>query len=158
MVDRTAEPQRRKGAKERAEITEPSPELELAMREIVDSAMNVHRALGPGLLESVYERCLAYELKSRGLVVTQQVSTPIKYKDLVIEAGLRMDMLVSDGVIVEIKSVERLLPLHEAQLLTYLKVSGKQIGLLINFNTPHLRDGLRRLVNSAPFAPSRLCG
>jgi GxxExxY protein len=67
-------------------------------------------------------------------------------------------MLVSDGVIVEIKSVERLLPLHEAQLLTYLKVSGKQIGLLINFNTPHLRDGLRRLVNSAPFAPSRLCG
>lgn len=157
-MDTTAEPQRRKGAKEDAQRIEPSPELERVMREIVDSAISVHRTLGPGLLESVYERCLAYELKIRGLAVAQQVPAPIKYKDLVIEAGLRMDMLVSDEVIVEIKAVERLLPLHEAQLLTYLKVTGKQIGLLINFNTPHLRDGLRRLVNSVPFAPLRLGG
>jgi GxxExxY protein len=137
-------------------MIEPAPELERVMREIVDSAISVHRALGPGLLESVYERCLAYELKIRGLAVAQQVPAPIRYKDLVVEAGLRMDMLVSDGIIVEIKAVERLLPLHEAQLLTYLKVTRKQIGLLINFNTPPLRDGLRRLINSGAFAPSRL--
>ena len=127
---------------------EPSTELNDASREIVDGAMQVHRTLGPGLLESVYERCLAHELRSRGLLVDLQVSAPVKYEDLVIDAGFRMDMVVNGGIIIELKSVERLLPLHEAQLLTYLKLTGNPIGLLINFNTPRLKDGLRRLIKS----------
>ena len=120
--------------------------------------MQVHLALGPGLLESAYERCLAHELRSRGLAVALQVSAPIKYKDLFMDAGFRMDMVVNDGIVLEIKSVERLLPLHEAQLLTYLKITGHQLGLLINFNTPRLKDGLRRLINSAALASWRLGG
>ena len=147
-MDRLVEPQRREDAKEGAKISDPSPELNDASREVVDGAMRVHRTLGPGLLESVYERCLAHELRSRGLFVDLQVSAPVKYEGLVIDAGFRMDMVVNGGIIVELKSVERLLPLHEAQLLTYLKLTGNPIGLLINFNTPRLKDGLRRLIKS----------
>jgi GxxExxY protein len=106
----------------------------------------VHRALGPGLLESAYEACLAHELSLRGLAVRRQVPLPIVYEGLTLEAGYRLDLLVGDLVIVEIKAVEGLLRLHEAQLITYLKLSGLSLGLLINFNVGLFRDGVRRLV------------
>ena len=157
-MQRSIEPPRRQDAEETTKIFEPTPELDRVVRKIVDGAMSVHRALGPGLLESVYERCLVYELEERGLAIAQQVSAPVKYKDLTIESGLRMDLVVNDGVIVELKSVERLLPIHEAQLLTYLRVTDKQVGLLINFNTPRLKDGLRRMINSTAVASWRLGG
>jgi GxxExxY protein len=158
LVERADKPRRRRDAEEGAERTEPLPELNYVTGEIVDGAISVHRALGPGLLESVYERCLAYELKNRGFDIVLQAPASIKYKELIIEGGFRMDMVVNNRVVVEIKSVERLLPLHEAQLLTYLKITGVQVGLLINFNTMQLKDGLRRLVNSTPSASLRLRG
>lgn len=113
---------------------------------VVDSAIAVHRALGPGLLETVYEQCLAYELASRGIGIQRQVAVPVQYRDLRIEAGFRMDMLIGGCVIVEAKAVEKLLPVHAAQILTYLKLTGHRLGLLINFNVPLLKDGLRRLI------------
>jgi GxxExxY protein len=139
-------------------IAEPPPELDRTARNIVDAALRVHRALGPGLPESAYQRCLAYDLKSRGLNVEQQRSAPIRYWDILIEAGFHMDMLVNQSVIVEIKSTERLSPLHEAQLRTSLKITGYELGLLINFNSVLLKDGLRPVVNSAPLASWRLGG
>jgi len=114
---------------------------------IMDAALAVHRTLGPGLLESVYEQCLAIELTERGTPEVRQVSLPLHYKGHTLDAALRLDMLVADRVIVEVKSVERFLPIHEAQLLTYLKLSGRRLGLLINFNVLMLKDGVRRLVN-----------
>jgi len=127
-------------------MDEPDKALDDIARQIVDSAFAVHVALGPGLLESVYEQCLAYEIQSRRLIVTRQVMLPVHYRDIVIEAGFRIDLLVSDLVVVEIKAVEKILPVHEAQLLTYLKLSGKRLGLLINFNVPRIKDGIKRLV------------
>jgi GxxExxY protein len=115
---------------------------------IVDSAYAVHLELGPGLLESVYEQCLALELQARGLALARQVSQPVAYRGARMDFGFRLDLLVEDLVVVEIKAAERLLPVHEAQLLTYLKLSGRQLGLLINFNVPRIRDGIRRLVRS----------
>ena len=138
------EPQRRRDA----EMAEPPQRLNDITRRIVDGAFAVHSTLGPGLLESVYERCLAYELEKRGLSVAQQVIQPIRYKELFIEAGFRLDMVVDDCVVVEIKSVERLLAIHDAQLLTYLKMANRELGLLINFNVPLIKDGVRRLVQS----------
>ncbi len=114
---------------------------------IVDSAMKVHTALGPGLLESTYEACLAFELAERGLEVRTQVALPITYRTVRLDAGYRLDLLVEDSVIVELKAVESVLPIHEAQLLSYLKLSGKNLGLLINFNVVHLRNGIKRMVN-----------
>jgi GxxExxY protein len=116
---------------------------------IVDSAFAVHQSLGPGLLESVYEQCLALELRSRGLIVAQQVSQPVAYRGVKIDAGFRLDLVVEDLVVVEVKAAERLLPVHDAQLLTYLKLSGRQLGLLINFNVPRIKEGIKRLVRSA---------
>ena len=113
---------------------------------MVDSAIAVHRALGPGLLESIYEQCLAHELSGRGLIVDRQRTFPIRYKDLCIEGALRVDLIVEDVVVLEIKATERILPVHEAQVLTYLKLSGRRLGLLIIFNVPVLKDGVRRLV------------
>lgn len=113
---------------------------------IVDSAIAVHRELGPGLLESVYEHCLGHELETRGLVVHRQVVTPVEYRGTRIESGFRMDMLVADSVVVEIKAVEALLPVRTAQVLTYLKLANRRIGLLMNFNVPLLKHGIRRLV------------
>jgi len=109
--------------------------------------MKVHTALGPGLLESVYEKCLRHELIRRGLRVESQVWVPVIYDGVEIEGGYKIDLLVEDQVIVELKVVEQLLELHKAQLLSYLRLSKKQVGLLINFNVVHLRDGIRRLVN-----------
>ncbi|HKT18434.1 MAG TPA: GxxExxY protein [Stellaceae bacterium] len=122
-----------------------SPEHDSLAHDIVDSAFAVHRALGPGLLESVYERCLAYELQSRGFKIEQQVSLPVVYRDIQLEAGFRIDLLVNGLIVAELRTVERLLPIHEAQLLTYLKLSAKRLGLLLNFNVPRIKDGIRRL-------------
>ncbi|HZH34787.1 MAG TPA: GxxExxY protein [Pyrinomonadaceae bacterium] len=114
---------------------------------IIDSAMKVHTALGAGLLESVYEACLAHELRKRGLRVETQVALPVFYEGVKIDAGYRIDLLVESSVIVELKAVEQIAPIHQAQLLTYLKLSGKKLGLLINFNTVHLKNGIKRLIN-----------
>lgn len=114
---------------------------------ILDSAFRVHTALGAGMLESAYEACLAYEIRKAGLKVLTQVQLPILYDAINIDAGYRIDLFVEDEVIVELKAVERLLPVHHAQLLSYLKLSKKWLGLLVNFNVPHLRDGIKRIVN-----------
>jgi GxxExxY protein len=115
--------------------------------EVVDAAMKVHSALGSGLLESAYEACLLFELHKRGLKAQGQVALPLVYESVKIDAGYRIDLLVEDVVVVELKSVEEILPIHKAQLLSYLKISGKRLGLLINFNTVHLKDGITRMVN-----------
>ena len=106
--------------------------------QIVDAAFKVHSSLGPGLLESLYQACVVHELKKRGLKVGQQIRIPIIYEDLRIEAGFRLDLLVEDCVIVELKAAEKLLPVFEAQLLTYLKLSEKRLGILINFNVSRI--------------------
>jgi GxxExxY protein len=113
---------------------------------ILGAAFKVHSALGPGLLESAYEACLCHELFKAGIPFQRQVHVPIQYDGVAIDCGFRLDLLVEDKAIVEIKSVERLLSLHECQLLTYLRVSRFRLGLLLNFNTSHLRHGIRRLV------------
>ena len=115
--------------------------------QIIDAAIKVHSALGPGLLESAYEACLMYELTKRGLAVRNQVPLPVKYEDVIIEVGYRIDLLVAELVIVELKSVDDVAPIHQAQLLSYLKLSGKKIGLLINFNVELLKHGITRLAN-----------
>jgi GxxExxY protein len=127
------------------ELAAISQSTDQVAREIVDSAMRVHQTLGPGLLESVYETCLAHELVKRGLNVVRQLPVAIEYDDLLIEAGLRIDLLVNDQVVVELKAVEEMNPLFEAQLLTYLKLTQKRLGLLINFNTPLLKHGIKRM-------------
>lgn len=115
---------------------------------VVDAAMKVHTALGPGLLESAYEACLLHELRKRGRKVLSQVTLPVVYDGVKIDVGYRIDLLVEDVVIVELKAVEKLLPIHDAQLLSYLKLGGYRLGLLINFNVLHLRDGIKRKVNN----------
>jgi len=116
-------------------------------RDIISAAMKVHSKLGPGLLESAYEVCLAYELGKMGYTVKRQVELPIVYDGICLDAGYRMDLLVDDCVVVELKAAEAMLPVYEAQLLSYLKLSGKELGLLINFKVAHLRDGIKRFVN-----------
>ncbi len=114
---------------------------------VVDAAMKVHTALGPGLLESAYEVCLQHELIQRGFHVKRQVALPVTYDGIHLDAGYRLDLLVSDTVVVELKAVSELTALHKAQLLSYLKLSGRKVGLLINFNVVHLREGIKRMVN-----------
>ena len=114
---------------------------------IIGAAIEVHRALGPGLLESAYEECLAVELADRGLRVERQAVLPVTYKGRALDAGYRIDLLVNNEVIVELKSVQKLEPIHDAQLLTYLKLAGIRHGLLLNFNVAVLKDGIRRMVN-----------
>jgi len=114
--------------------------------EIIAAAMEVHRALGPGLLESAYEECLCRELTLRGLFFERQRSLQVEFKGMRLDCGYRLDLLVEDKVVVEVKAVESLLPIHEAQLLTYLRLGGWKVGLLINFNTALLKQGIRRRV------------
>jgi len=121
---------------------------------VIDAALKVHTLLGPGLLESAYEVCLRYELQKRGHRVDRQRTVPIVYADVSLDIGFRIDLLVDNWVVVEVKAVSKLVPVHEAQLLSYLKLSGHHLGLLINFNVVHLRDGIRRLVNNL-IEPSR---
>jgi GxxExxY protein len=115
---------------------------------IVDAAMKVHSTVGPGLLESAYEACMFYELRKRGLRALSQVVFPLIYEGVTLETGYRVDLLVEDMVIVEVKAVDAFTPIHQAQLLHYLKLSGKKVGLLINFHVPHLKDGIKRMVNN----------
>ena len=127
---------------------------------IIGAAIEVHKALGPGLLESAYEECLAHELKFRGIASERQRALPVMYKDVLLDCGYRLDFLVEQAVVVELKAVEMLLPIHEAQMLTYLKLGGWSVGLLINFNVPALRRGIKRMVHkfneiSAPSSPLR---
>jgi GxxExxY protein len=125
---------------------------------IITSSMSVHTALGPGLLESAYECCLADELRLRGLRAQQQVPVPLTYKGRTLSVAYRIDLLVNDSVVVEIKCVAHLLPIHDAQMLSYLKLGGYKVGLLINFHERHLKDGIRRLVSNfdhEPFEPPR---
>jgi GxxExxY protein len=114
---------------------------------IVGAAIQVHSVLGPGLMESVYETCLAFELREQGLFVQTQVPVPVVYKSISLDAGYRADMVVEHAIVVDIKSVSRLLPVHKAQVLTYLKLLDRRIGLLLNFYVPVMSDGIRRVVN-----------
>jgi GxxExxY protein len=119
-------------------------EIEAIATKVVDGAFRVHSAIGPGLLESIYETCLDHELRKQALRVQKQVSVPIVYDTLRIESGLRLDLLVEEAVIVEIKAIDRMSPVFEAQILSYLRLAKKRLGLLINFNVPRIRDGIRR--------------
>ena len=126
---------------------DPIPvETEAIASQVVEAAFRVHRALGPGLLESVYEICLCHELEKMGVAVKRQMDLPVQYNDITVDAGLRLDVFAGNSVIVELKAVETMLPLFEAQLLTYLKLSNQRLGLLINFNTKLLKDGIKRIV------------
>lgn len=121
-----------------------SERIERVAAEVIDAAIKIHRALGPGLLESVYEACLCYELSKRG--IRQQVGLPVRYEEVFVETGFRLDVLADECVVVEIKSVETLHPIHEAQLLTYLKLSKIRLGFILNFNVPLMKQGIQRMV------------
>jgi GxxExxY protein len=126
-----------------------SPELERIARIVVDAIYTVHRNLGPGLLESVYSICVAHELRKRGLKVEREVQLPILYDGVRLEAGLRLDLVVESCIIVETKAVEKLIPVFDAQVLTYLKLTGYTLGFLVNFNVTLIKDGLRRIIRSS---------
>lgn len=122
-------------------------EINEITKNIIGAAIEVHRTLGPGLLESTYEACLFYEIEQMGLYVERQVELPIKYKNVSLETGYRIDLIVENDVIVELKSVKELLPVHTAQIITYLKIANKSKGLLMNFNEVRLIDGVKRITN-----------
>lgn len=124
-----------------------SKDLNFITRDIIAAAIEVHRNLGPGLLESAYRECICFEFCRMGLNFEREVHWPLSYKGLKLACNYRIDLLVEDAVVVELKNVEQLMPVHSAQLLTYLKAGNKQLGLLINFNVPVLKDGIRRIVN-----------
>jgi len=119
---------------------------------VIGAAIEVHRHLGPGLLESAYQSCLAFELKQLGVKLEEQKPLPVVYKQVKLDCGYRLDLVVEDEVIVEIKAIEKLLPIHEAQLLSYLRLAKKRVGLLMNFHVPVLKNGLKRIVNEFPDA------
>ena len=129
---------------------EEKDRLDQITRRIIGAAIEVHQVLGPGLLESAYQTCLAFELRQRGVKVEEQRPLPIVYKDVHLDCGYRMDLLVENEIVVEIKALEQFAPIHEAQLLSYLRLSGKRVGLLINFHVRVLKDGLKRIVNEFP--------
>lgn len=130
-------------------MAEPIRENEVSGA-ILDAAIKVHRTLGPGLLESVYEVALAYELRQRGHTVERQVMIPITYEGIVLDQGFRADLIVDDLVVIELKCVEQVIPVHRAQALTYTRMSGKRLGLLLNFGTTRLVDGVTRFANGLP--------
>ena len=123
-------------------------EIEKISRIIVNTSIKVHKALGPGLLESVYQKCLAHELEKEGLGVRCEVSLPVQYEDIKIDAGFRADMIIEDSVIIENKTVDQIAPIHEAQLLTYLKITGMNLGFLLNWKVTLMKDGIKRMVNN----------
>jgi len=128
--------------------------------QVIGCCIEIHKQLGPGLLESAYEECLCYELSALGLVFERQKPLPVKYKTVNLDCGYRLDFVIEDKIILELKTVESLLPIHEAQLLTYLKLSGLTLGLLINFNVPVLKNGIKRIANNFidSSASPHLCG
>jgi GxxExxY protein len=115
---------------------------------VIGAAMKIHSAIGPGVLESVYRKCLQHELHKAGLAVQSELKLPVHYDGLVLESGYRLHLLVQDRVVIELKCVDALLPIHKAQLLTYLRLANKPLGLLLNFNVVHMRDGIRRILNN----------
>ncbi|MEQ1864138.1 MAG: GxxExxY protein [Micropepsaceae bacterium] len=123
-----------------------SDAIETVATQVVDAGLQVHAALGHGLLESVYEHCLAHEIGSRGLSVERQVQVPVSYKGTFLDAGFRLDLLVASRVVIEVKALDALLPIHQAQLMTYLRLSGHRVGFLMNFNVKLFKTGVRRLV------------
>jgi GxxExxY protein len=126
---------------------------------VIGACIEIHRALGPGLLESAYEECLCHELSIAGISFERQKPLPVHYKNVKLDCGYRLDLVVDQKIIVELKAVENLMPIHEAQLLTYLKLSGLTLGLLINFNVAMLKQGIKRIVNNFQDSASpRLCG
>jgi len=129
-------------------VSEEQEFLDRITEKIIGCAIEVHKGLGPGLLESAYEECLCYELKQIGLKFERQVSLPVVYKGVKLDCGYRMDIVVENSVIVEVKAVENLIPVHDAQLLSYLKLYDKKVGLLMNFHVPILKKGLKRIVNN----------
>ncbi len=122
---------------------------------IIGATIEVHRHLGPGLLESAYEACLVFEIKRLGMKVEEQKPLAVVYKEVKLDCGYRLDLVVEDEIIVEIKAIEKLLPIHDAQLLSYLRLTRKKVGLLMNFHVPVLKDGLKRIVNDFPDSASR---
>ena len=124
-------------------------ELNKITEAIIGAAIDVHKALGPGLLESAYIACLVYELIERGYKATREVPLPLIYKGVKLDSGYRLDIFVNDKVIIEVKSVERLAPVHDAQIISYLKIANCKVGLLINFNVKMVKDGIRRFVNGS---------
>jgi GxxExxY protein len=139
---------------EHAEFAEKSmsekDRLDQITRRIIGAAIEVHKALGPGLLESAYQACLAFELRQSGLAVEEQKPLPVVYKGTKLDCGYRIDLLVENVIVVEIKAVDQLAPIHEAQLLSYLRLSGNRVGLLLNFHVRVLKNGLKRIVNEFP--------
>lgn len=133
-----------------AEGAETAESLNRITERVIGAAMRVHQALGPGLLESAYEACLAFELADSGMKVVQQQPLPVVYRNVRLSCGYRLDFIVDDRVIVEVKAISRLEPIHDAQLLSYLRLSSRPVGLLINFNVKVLKNGVRRLVNNFP--------
>jgi GxxExxY protein len=129
---------------------EEKDRLDSITRRIIGGAIEVHRRLGPGLLESAYEVCLAFELRKMGLVVEEQKPLPVIYREVKLDCGYRLDLVIEDSVVVEIKAVDQLAPIHVAQLLSYLRLSNKRVGLLINFHVRVLKNGLKRIVNDFP--------
>ena len=121
-------------------------DIEIIFKTILDCSFKVHTELGPGLLESAYEECLRYELVNSGLFVEQQKPLPLVYKEIKLDAGYRIDLFIERKIIIEIKSVDSLADIHLAQILTYMKLSGSKLGLLVNFNVRHLKDGIKRVV------------
>ena len=124
-----------------------SNDVDKVANSIVDAAYAVHKILGPGLLESVYEVCLIYELRERGYLVESQVALPIQYKKIRLDTGLKLDLLVDNCIIIELKTVDEILPIHQAQLISYLKLSERRVGFVINFKTQLIKDGIRRFAN-----------
>jgi GxxExxY protein len=124
-----------------------SDDLDRLSKDVIGAAIEVHRVLGPGLLESAYEDCLAWELTQKGLRVMRQTSIPVRYKELRIDEGYRADMLINEAVILELKCVDSFQPIHTAQVLTYLKMTGLKLGLLLNFKVDVMRNGIKRVVN-----------
>jgi GxxExxY protein len=134
----------------RGSNTTSAATLDALSRKILGASYTVHTALGPGLLESAYEACLEHELRCRGMGVERQKTLPVRYGEIFVDAGYRIDLLVDDLVIVEVKSVRELAPIHHAQLLTYLKLSDRNLGLLLNFNVQRLKEGIKRMVHDFP--------
>lgn len=130
------------------EGAEPGAEVDRLAALVVDACLKIHRELGPGLLESVYERLLAHELEARGCRVERQVSVPISYAGMIFEEGFRADLIIDRSLLVELKSVERLLPVHKKQVLTYLRLMGMRLGLLINFGEELMKTGIHRIINN----------
>ncbi len=141
-------PPRRRERREMLEIDR----LDQISRRIIGGAIEVHRHLGPGLLESAYQSCLVFELRQLGFQVEEQRPLPVIYKDVKLDCGYRLDLVVENEIVVEVKAIEKLLPIHDAQLLSYLRLSHKRVGLLLNFHVPVLKDGLKRIVNEFPDA------